>query len=254
MNMNDSLKNIHLSSQYLAAAGKSFLENKDDDSQSNLAWHAASNSLVYRGLRKEIQLTLNLKKGYLIWLQDGSIQAQMDAQKHTHKEIINWISLNAISLGIDRPYVFETNYELDYPKQEDSSMLSFNLTHASILAQTFTLAQNCFISFINTNELTSEIRVWPHHFDLGIYTEIKPNFSLGAGLAIPDSLENELYFYASGWYKGQSVETKNLPKLEIGAWHQAWNGGTLKAANQTEESLEIFLNEVKSGFEMSVQT
>jgi hypothetical protein len=250
--MKKTIKNIHLASQYLAAAGKSFLENKDDDSQSNLAWHTGSNILVSRDLRKGIQLALSLETGHLIWLLEDVIHSQMDTQKHTHKEIVLWISKNAISLEIDTPYAFETNYTLDYPKQEDSVVLGFDLTQASILAQTFTLAQNALASFLNTNELTSEIRVWPHHFDLGIYTEIKPKLFLGAGLAIPDSLENELYFYASGWNKGQSVETKNLPKLKIGAWHQAWNGGTLKAANQTEESVEIFLNEVKSEFEMSV--
>lgn len=53
----------------------------------------------------------------------------------------------------------------------------------------------------------SEVRVWPHHFDTGLYIPVSKDESgndiqsIGLGLAIADAYVSEPYFYINHWSK-----------------------------------------------------
>ncbi len=243
--MEESIKNIHLVAQYLAAAGKSFLPNKDDDSQSNLGWNAKTNSLETRDLGHGYKLTFSLESAVLKW---SGMAEGMDLKKHTHQEILIWLKETSSGFGFEKMYSYAVNYKLDYPEIEPKDSYSFDASEAALIAQKFTLTQKALDAFLKANELTSEIRVWPHHFDMGVYTKLSDKLFLGAGLAIPDSVESEFYFYASGWNDGQAINTKNLPKLSVGSWHAEWTGGTLKSNGVLLNDVIIFLNNAKDAY------
>ena len=71
----------------------------------------------------------------------------------------------------------------------------------------------------------SEVRCWPHHFDLGTLVVIASNpdgslaESIGIGLSPGDESYAEPYWYVSPW---PYPETAALPALESGGhWHTA---------------------------------
>ena len=44
--MKQTIQNLHLAAQYLAAGGISFIEKKSDDSHTNLAWNKTENRMT----------------------------------------------------------------------------------------------------------------------------------------------------------------------------------------------------------------
>ena len=55
--------------------------------------------------------------------------------------------------------------------------------------------------FLQTNV---EARIWPHHFDTGIYAMPNEDIGLGFGLAMNDGLVGEPYFYLAA-YKSEGA-------------------------------------------------
>jgi hypothetical protein len=102
--------------------------------------------------------------------------------------------------------------------------------------------------FLLEYKLESPIRVWPHHFDLGIYASIKNGLDFGAGLAIADTLVDGLYFYACGWKEGKSIPTKGFDSLSKGEWRSDWDGATLKSEGLNAETGTLFLTECRTHY------
>ena len=74
-----------------------------------------------------------------------------------------------------------------------------------------------------------EIRIWPHHFDTGIYVMATKQLGLGFGLAMKDAMVGAPYFYLSGYNQENPVSYKNLNPLTHGKWEtgEQWNGAVL---------------------------
>lgn len=85
---------------------------------------------------------------------------------------------------------------------------------------------SCFnlLQFLQKNEA---IRIWPHHFDTGIYVEVNQKLGIGFGLAIKDDMIGEAYFYFVPYGLGDfSINFKNVPEMTIGSWiiSENWTG------------------------------
>ena len=243
-----AINEIHLGAQYLAAAGISFVEKQADDSHTNLAWDTDNQRLVSRKFgTKKSQLALSFNPFSLEWLNNGELVANVTLENKTHAELLNWIVNEARENVVGKEYTYAFHYELPYEVITDDFAFGQPITSEStVLSEALSLAQGVFEKFLATNNLTSEIRVWPHHFDLGIYTELssEKNLFIGAGLAIPDTMIDELYFYASGYKGGEAVVTKAFDGLSEGKWHSDWEGATLVANGRSTTEAELFLSEV----------
>ena len=84
-------KQMHLAAQYLAAAGISFLEKRDDDSHTNLGFDTDNGTLSTHILSKnEDRLVLNYQKFTLDWISlSGSTSFRLDGA--THQQVVKWI-------------------------------------------------------------------------------------------------------------------------------------------------------------------
>ena len=244
---------MYLAAQYLAAAGISFLEKKADDSHTNLEFVTGNASLNSRPLNKAGEiLSLNFERFTLEWKRNGSNRAfKLDG--NTHGLILQWIREQAGKSGMMQHYNYDFHYDLPYKITDDFTFKLLDANRLSELTHLRILAQLVLEKFLSTNELNSEIRVWPHHFDTGIYTQLDacPNTSIGAGLAIPDNVVNEHYFYLSGYNDNAAISTKDLKALSNGHWHNnGFTGAVLPAKGATlqtgldflEEALDILVN------------
>lgn len=83
----------------------------------------------------------------------------------------------------------------------------------------------------------SEVRVWPHHFDMGLYIPVSKDErgndiqSIGVGLAIADAYVSEPYFYINHWSKEGIIYPDPLPKMRSGYWNiKDWKGLVLPSS------------------------
>lgn len=243
------IKELHIAAQYLAAAAINFVKKEADDSHTNLGWSNERNTLLGRALNETgDSLSLNFNNFSLEWNSDSK-SAFLLAGK-SHQAAVDWISSKVNEAGISIPYNYQFHYEMDNPTDMNSySFPQINQEEINRISGLLSIAQNSIGSTLTKQKLNSEIRIWPHHFDIGAYAIVSDNLAIGFGLAIPDGGINEFYYYISG-YKGEDyIETKNFKPLSIGEWQtEDWKAGTLKANNINESQAITFLNETINEF------
>lgn len=238
--MKQGFQTIHLAAQYLAAAGISFIPERADDSHTNLGFSKETKSFETWPLNEcGSRLTLDLGKFELNW---ASVKESRSLSLHgcSHTQVLEWIYLSCTALKLGKPYNYNFLYELPYPIsdkyifQKDQEVLDKEIRLRS-------LAHNVFVQFLRKHQLSSDIRTWPHHFDTGVFANLpaKPDISVSAGLAIPDSLVSDYYFYVSAYEGQDSLDTSAFTNLDHGKWLQNGFQGAVLAASEIDEKVAL---------------
>ncbi|MDF1576594.1 MAG: hypothetical protein P1P86_15520 [Bacteroidales bacterium] len=99
----------------------------------------------------------------------------------------------------------------------------------------------------------SEVRIWPHHFDTGIYTLVNKQLGLGFGLAMKDSMVGAPYFYLSGYGDGMAGSFQGLPGLSAGHWEtgEHWKGAVLPLSDISKHSYGEALEQIRNFIEQA---
>ncbi len=239
-------KQLHLAAQYLATAAKSFLEAKSDDSHTNLGFSIEEKSLQTWPLdTKGTKLCLNYEQFSLEWTPENNKPYALDGK--THEEIVKWLSDTSKVLGFEKPYQFDLHYDMPY---EMGATGQFKKSDAQELILLRSLAQNALKSFLNIENLTSDIRIWPHHFDTGAFCVLNDGSgkSIGMGLSIPDAMIDDHYFYISGYIGHDGLDTANFAPLTKGKWlNDGFKGAVLSASGiSTEIAVQFFREAFKA--------
>lgn len=230
-------KQIHLVSQYLAAAGISFVAPQEDDSHTNLLFNEATKSLETREFSKEKDLlSFHFESFSLIWrFAAGQEVFPLEAMKH--QDVLKW--LNAIAhKRLAKEYTYQFHYDLPYHLDLQDV---FSLDDVHTVTELYTLrvlAQHAFENLKELHHLDTEIRVWPHHFDTGGYAKLPEyeNVYIGFGLAIPDTVCEDHYFYISGYKDGEIMHTNQFDALSKGQWAEPAFTGAILSANKVNSS------------------
>lgn len=235
-------KMMHLAAQYLAAAGISFVNKKDDDSHTNLGWSIEKKQLETHPLSENGDvLILNYKTFSLEWISEKTKDSFLLDNK-THKQVLEWLVSSADKF-LGKKYTYDFHYDLPY-SIEGSFTYKLEVSELKKLAGLRTLAQISIEKTLKETELESSIRVWPHHFDSGAYASLTKDIAVGFGLAVPDSMVNEHYFYISG-YKGHAgLDTSKFDSLSLGEWkNDGFKGAVLPTTKINEEQVVKFFTE-----------
>ncbi|WP_067033124.1 hypothetical protein [Allomuricauda sp. CP2A] len=237
------IQQFHLASQYLAMAGKSFLDHLEDDSHTNLGFSIAEKSLLTLPLDDSgTQLGLNYDTFALEW--KTTTPQFLSLKGKTHDEIVQWLKTMAKSSHFTRPYKYNLHYGLPYKMAKEDTFELVSKNEAQELIRIRTLAQNVLTTFLAAENLKSDIRVWPHHFDTGAFAHLHDGSgkSVGLGLAIPDGMVDDFYFYISGYRGNTSLRTWAFEPLSHGKWHNnGFKGAVLPVSKITEEiGLQFF--------------
>lgn len=240
---------LHLASQYLAAANMSFLEKKADDSHTNVGFDADTLKMETYDLSPSgDKLALNYRRFSLEWIsKSGMTSLSLDGK--THNEILQWLQ-ECSQKHLGKEYVYEFHYELPYAIND---AYQYKLTDAATLEHLCNLrilAEYTIESIVETNHLDSPIRIWPHHFDTGAYAPVgDTGISIGIGMAIPDTLSDEHYFYISGYKDGKAIFPSSPSDLSLGKWvDQGFTGAILPATNLVESEAVQFFQETINQF------
>jgi hypothetical protein len=241
---------VHLAAQYLAATGICFIPSKRDDSHTNLGFDVDTKSLETRLLSKKVDiLAFNYLQFSLEWHSFSGKQVfSLDGK--THREVLQWLQeISHTALG--KSYGYNLHYELPYTINDDYTFQLKDRIELERLSDLRTQAQNTLEQIIEDYHLNTEIRTWPHHFDTGAYVGLNDNGSdapstkqtyVGFGLAIPDHLSKEHYFYISGYTEKKMIDTGTFEELKRGTWINGdFKGAILPVKNTTvSEAIEFF--------------
>jgi hypothetical protein len=216
------LNQWHWAAQYLATAAKSFIAAQEDDSHTNLGYDRESARLFTHPLFKNQQaLQLDLRKG-ILQLSHRS-ESGIPINGKTHHEVIQALK----GLFENKAYTFDLHYELPFEWTEEPFQWSEDTFMMDLRAQAHLLLEDC------SRELgfCQEVRVWPHHFDSGVFgpSERKQNLHFGMGLAVPDSLSETHYYYLSAYSEGKLLAAPIETALAVGEWVDTdFEGGILR--------------------------
>ncbi|MEP3385612.1 MAG: hypothetical protein ABJN84_13665, partial [Flavobacteriaceae bacterium] len=230
---------------YLAAAGISFLTKKPDDSHTNLGFIAERGEVETHPLSENNdKLILNYNNFSLEWKSNsGKTTFKLDGA--THAEVLHWLSETS-KAQLNKEYNYNLHYDLPYTINETSK---FNLSDVDELKELMhlrILAQFIIEKIDQFYNLNTSIRIWPHHFDTGLYDLVPgTDFSVGLGLAIPDSVCDEHYLYITGYKNGKAIDTSGFDKLVNGEWKsEGFTGAILGASGIVESDGVDFFKEV----------
>ncbi len=242
---------VHFASQYLAAAGKSFLEHKDDDSHTNLGYNIENQQLETWPLnRAGLKLFLDLNRFSLNWTIDSEAEIALNGK--SHEEVVDLLKKSAIRLGFEDAYEFDLHYELPF---DWDSNYTYDLSDEQVLheiSRLRTLANESLHTFLVNEDLHSDIRIWPHHFDTGAFVQLQnSDTSVGMGMAIPDSMVDDHYFYISGYKGHEGIDTSNFRTLNLGEWkNEGFKGAVLRTSGISMKQATQFLQEAFQTYKM----
>ncbi|MGC9345075.1 MAG: hypothetical protein ACP5E3_20390, partial [Bacteroidales bacterium] len=204
--------------------------------------------------KHRIMLSLNLKNWRMEWLNDRlEVVNYFDATGLSHENHLYMAGEYLKFLGMDidglkKPLHFQIpDYGINIIDDQDISSIGVEQwKFFRDLAN-----RNCF-DLLGLLQKESEIRIWPHHFDTGIYVQLDNNLGIGFGLAIKDSLAGLPYFYLTAYNGDAQVSFSSVPELTHGKFimEGSWKGAILtldqipiESTQKTDEILRSFLIE-----------
>lgn len=248
----NSDQQIHQLSQTLAKFGRSFAQVKKDDSHTSIGFDYIGAQLWSRWATinsRSLALSLNVEMQQFL-VKDSNYQTivSFDLIRNTQSETEQIIAAylaehyNASKPDFLNPLHFEIpeyQFKNEVIKQWEKESIRQWLDARN--------QANQACSFL-ANHLNKEakIRIWPHHFDTGIYAEPNKKIGIGFGLAMADNMLSEPYYYFSAYgLNGAKPNYSKTPKLSAGEWitGEHWNGAVLPLNNARIPQLKSFLIE-----------
>lgn len=246
---------LHRAAQFIAIVGKHLVPQQDDDSNSSMGWDHDEDLLkghVAAGERMIMALDI---AGYSLQVRDikDNILNEVSISAKMKSEIMNWLESSLRNLGISTSGLkYIDHYEV--PKHPVDEGFPFEEIEPKVLEDWALIYNNADLILNQVSDkldVNSSVRIWPHHFDIGSYFSLNESGTqaIGTGLAIPDKVENNFYYYIYGWRSEQPIVLKHLPDLDRGKWHtNEWQGATLpiqdltdlSPGNQVKSILEFF--------------
>lgn len=249
MNYIKTDEHIHQLCQTIAKVNRTFVAKQEDDSHTNLYFDDLDARIVGRQVETKIGslvFSLNLHSYGFEWLDIGKNTIQsFDIVGKTIAEFEEEISSKLSDLSLDRKgFKDDLHFEItDYKFKNDGFHFPEEDEIEEWMAYRSMANQVCALlaGFANNN---AEIRIWPHHFDTGIYFELPNGTGISFGFAMSDNVLNAPYLYMSAFPKNGAVDHKNAPEIGAGKWHISEDfTGAVLYCNQPLEQLQENLPE-----------
>jgi len=231
--LSDARRQLHHAAQLAAAFGISYLPKKADDSHTNLEWiesdeALASNSLdAHRIAIRFPDLTL------LIGDRSLALRGQtMEGSAAWVREVLTRDGLEGLK------YTLARHYEIPLHPVGNGAKFDAKDDDLRQLSNWYSNAAETFEEIRSRDSRASEVRCWPHHFDIATLIVFAEGKSIGVGLEPGDTYYDEPYFY---------VSMTPAPALTVlpdsleghGTWHtKEWIGAVLSASRLTSDANE----------------
>lgn len=241
---------LHFLSQLITKANRTFIPKKEDDSHTNLFFDPLGNRITGRWIaagERKIIFALNLDTQAIEVLDEtGKRQANIATIARHIEEVEQAVkkvlpSLDLQPTGFAEPLHFEIpNY--DFTKKPIAQIDPHGLSQWKHYRN---LANQACLDLLGFTQKWEEIRLWPHHFDTGVYLEINDTTGIGFGLAMQDDMVGAPYFYYTAYgLNGHTIDYSSPPPLTVGKWFtENWKGAVLPLPKVNQQSIRLFLLE-----------
>lgn len=239
--LTDARQQLHQAAQIVAAVGISYLEPRKDYGHGSFIWLENLEAFAIEEVKAEGRYQFGLHPGnfVLLVIQGGRTTARFPLDHRTQMEAIEWLKQQLSASGLEpHRFTMEKKYTIPtYPQSENEPFLARNRDAFAELAAYFANAHAMLQAVAETFTGISEIRCWPHHFDLAAtipFPAKKSNSEevpmIALGLSPGDEFYGEPYFYIYPW-PYPDLDDISLPELpEGGLWHrEKWFGSVLPA-------------------------
>lgn len=237
---------LHRAAQMISLTGINFVQHVPDDSHTTSVWDAHHVKLMGREFtlgEQPFHVGLHAVRFELQLIRGDDVVESLDLDGRTEEQVIEQWKKWFRNAGYEGEFVVSLHYDLpdsamyraDQFTKPDNALLEEWMRRRSLA--------NRSLSWLNAHlDLTSEVNIWPHHFDTGTYYELhhvdgEADRSMGAGLAVADTMISESYFYLYAWRKEGTVDYSEAPLLPGGHWiTDGWEGAVLPISQIPENA------------------
>jgi hypothetical protein len=186
---------IHQVSQVLAKLGRSYVSKKEDDSHTNLYWEPLSKRMLGCWITAKNEKVLPVIK------LDNMAFQWLDTHMKVVKEILfegkkSWELENLIIDSLHNFGLKNNNFQdplhfiiPDYPFK-DQPLIKIDSKDLDQWSYYRSLANHVLNDICTHVNLHIEVRIWPHHFDTGIYFQWNNNTRLNTLMLCHSHMEN----------------------------------------------------------------
>ena len=177
--LTDARLDCHYCVQIASAAGVSLLAAAPDDSHSNLGWRPDLGALVGRTVSEEKPFQAALRVGDLTLLlldANGVPIADFLLRGQTLAAGYDWIN-GAVASHLERPASTTISpRQLELPSHSLTSDAAISTAADALeeLARWYGNANALIGELTGANSNASEVRCWPHHFDIASLISLDP--------------------------------------------------------------------------------
>ena len=248
---------IHQLCQIIAKANRSFVSSAEDDSHTNLFYDHIGGRIVGRWIDTDlgkVLLALQLESFKFVWfdtkfkeIKSYSIKGKTTVEIETAIES----DLGFFKLGT-KDFRDDLHFEIVSYPFKDNAFEQFNVNGLQLWRGFRDLANSASMKLLGMLQQESEIRIWPHHFDTGIYATVPNKVGIGFGLAMEDEMAGSPYFYMSAYPVSGNINYEKAAKLSVGKWinNEGWKGAILtfdelgtNSREEADRSIDRFIKE-----------
>jgi hypothetical protein len=249
-------RQAHHAAQLATAVAISYLPKRSDDSHTNLEWLPSLDALASHAIPTSTPFRIAVRLQPLsLLLLDVSNAVMASRQLHGQtiqaayewlREMLPQVHADPERLTLSRHYTIPS-----HPVDDGGSFDASDGRAFSELARWYGNASIVLEALARRTPTASEVRCWPHHFDIATLLEVEPargsNYAhtVGVGMEPGDNYYAEPYFYVN-MYPAPSATRVTAPLDGGGSWHTyEWIGAVLPGSHLStvnqREQIERFI-------------
>lgn len=232
---------FHQAIQNVGSIGRSFLPEDPSDQTANLEWDSKLQRLAGRWIEgDEVFRSSFSLSDFSVLLVDELYNtiSSISLEGNKQRSVMIWLEEEIAELGLQSNDIsLKLPYTIpEYPTAKREAFDEVNPIAAQELEAWFHNADLVLNKITACLEGASEVRCWPHHFDIASLItlvdtgDVETSKSINVGMSPGDGNYNEPYFYVSPW----PYPVTELPDISEtgGFWHEEnWIGAILKSSD-----------------------
>lgn len=236
----DTTLELHWAAQLIASAGQTFAEPRDDDSHRAMSWSQELGAFVGADFAGPYPFRLALRPADLALVlldrADGVLSV-FELPGHSRDEAYEWLAVGmATYRGGALPVIERPEYDMpEHPVGGTARFSKDRAEELAALSALYSSAASTLTRLFEDLDEASEVRCWPHHFDIATLLTLEDarnaeeGRTIGVGLAPMGGGYETWYLYVTPW---PYPERGDLPDLGTdGHWHcEGWTGAVLEGA------------------------